>query len=110
MPIARTMLFAALALATANIMAKQHAQPSAPAAKVSVTLSQGEVARWPGIAAKSCVLMAKKYPAVDAVCYYPFDVEAKPGRYAIAAIDQDGRKHSAIAIVEKTERPKVDIT
>ena len=110
MPIARTVLFTALALTTANVMAKQHAQPSPPVSKVSVTLNQGEVARWPGVAAKSCLLMAKKYPAVDSVCYYPFDVEAKPGRYAIAVIDQDGRKHSAVAIVEKTERPKVNIT
>jgi murein DD-endopeptidase MepM/ murein hydrolase activator NlpD len=110
MPIARTLLFAALALATSNAVAKHAAQKSAPPSKVSVTLNQGEVARWPGIAAKSCVLGAKKYPAVDSVCYFPFDVEARPGRYAIAVIDQDGRKHGAVAIVEKVERPKVDIT
>jgi murein DD-endopeptidase MepM/ murein hydrolase activator NlpD len=107
MPIVRAILFTALALATGNIMAAAHRTP--PAARSSVTLNQGEVARWPGIAAKSCVLMAKKYPAVDSVCYYPFDVEAKPGRYAIAVIDQDGKQHHAVAIVEKVERPKVDI-
>jgi hypothetical protein len=75
----------------------------------TVTLNQGEVARWAGIAAKSCMLAGKKYPAVDAVCYYPFDVEAKPGRHSISAIDQDGRRHKAVAIVEKVERPRVDI-
>jgi murein DD-endopeptidase MepM/ murein hydrolase activator NlpD len=72
-------------------------------------LNQGEVAHWPGIAAKTCVLAGKRYPAVDSVCYYPFDVDARPGRHAIAAIDQDGKRHNAVAIVEKVERPKVDI-
>ena len=37
-------------------------------------------------------------------------METKPGRYAIAAIDRDGRKHIAAAFVEKIERPRVDIT
>lgn len=110
MPIVRTLLFTALALAMGHVAAKKPAPKTPPASKSSVTLNQGEVARWPGIAAKSCVLMVKKYPAVDSVCYYPFDVEATPGRYAIAVIDQDGRKHSAVAIVQKVERPRVDIT
>jgi len=110
MPILRTLLLSsALALTCATGMAKSGAQKSVPAAALTVTLNQGEVARWPGIAAKSCVLGAKKYPAVDAVCYYPFDVEAAPGRHAIAVIDQDGKRHNATAIVEKVERPKVDI-
>ena len=109
MPIIRMLLLIALALDCASALAKPAAPKSAPAAAFSVTLNQGEVARWPDIAAKSCVLAGKKYPAVDSVCYYPFDVEAKPGRHAIAAIDQDGRRHNAIAIVEKVERPKVDI-
>jgi murein DD-endopeptidase MepM/ murein hydrolase activator NlpD len=109
MHIVRTMLFAAIALASASALAKQPVQKTPPPAKSSVTLNQGEVARWPGIAAKSCLLAGKKYPAVDSVCYYPFDVEAKPGRYSIAIVDQDGKQHSAVAVVEKVERPKVDI-
>jgi|GEM_PF-404989 len=83
---------------------------AAASANLSVTISQGEVARWPGIAAKTCVLGQKKYAAVDSVCYYPFDVEAKLGRYPIGLIDQDGKRHSATVIVEKTDWPKVDIT
>jgi len=107
MPIARSVLFTVLALAMGNVVAAAHKTP--PTSRSSVALNQGEVARWPGIAAKSCVLGAKKYPAVDSVCYYPFDVEARPGRYAIAAVDQDGKLHHAVAIVGKVERPKVDI-
>ena len=110
MPIVRTLLLTAIALFGAHAMAKTPATKAAPAAApLSVTLNQGEVARWPGIAAKSCVLGGKKYPAVDSVCYYPFDVEAAVGRHAIALIDQDGKRHSATAIVEKVDRPKVDI-
>jgi hypothetical protein len=109
MSIIRTLLLTALALDCSSALARTAAPKSAPVVALSVTLNQGEVARWPGIAAKSCVLAGKKYPAVDSVCYYPFDVEAKPGRHAIAAIDQDGKRHNAVATVEKVERPKVDI-
>jgi len=108
MSIVRTTLFAVLGvLATGNAMAKSPKPPAA--SKLSVNLNQGEVARWPGIAAQSCLLAGKKYPAVDSVCYYPFDVQAKPGRYSIAVVDQDGKQHRAVAIVERVERPRVDI-
>ena len=50
-----------------------------PPAALSITRNRDEAARWPGIATKPRVLGAKKYPAVDAICYYPFDVEAVPG-------------------------------
>jgi murein DD-endopeptidase MepM/ murein hydrolase activator NlpD len=102
-------LVAACALATVNISAKSPAR-NVPSREQSVTLNQGEVARWPNLAAKTCVLAMRQYPAVNGVCYYPFDVDAKPGRYAIAAIDQRGRKHRALAFVENVERPRVDIT
>ena len=113
MPNTRTLLLAAL-VASFSLGATHGAEAksasSKPAAEsLSVTLNQGEVARWPGIAAKSCVLGAKKYPAVDSVCYYPFDVEAAPGRHPIAAIDQDGKRHNAVALVEKVDWPHVDI-
>ena len=91
-------------------------QPAAKAAAhaatapLSVTVNQGEVARWPGVAAKTCLLGQKKYAAVDSVCYYPFDVEAKAGRYPIGVIDQDGKRHNATVIVERVDWPKVDIT
>jgi murein DD-endopeptidase MepM/ murein hydrolase activator NlpD len=105
----RALLLTATALMSADAMAKPSASKGPPAAALSVTLNQGEVARWSGIAAKSCALAGKKYAAVDSVCYYPFDVTAKPGRHAIGAVDQDGRRHNAVAIVEKVERPHVDI-
>ena len=112
MAILRIVLLASCVVAAGTLGAAQRpSRPaSAAAAALSVTLNQGEVARWPGIAAKRCVLGGKAYAAVNAVCYYPFDVAAKPGRYAIAAIDDAGKRHRATAIVLKVERPHVDIT
>ena len=105
----RPVLGALLAtIACTSVSARTPQRTSTPA-PLSVTLDQGEVARWPGIAAKSCVLAGRKYPAVDSVCYFPFDVEAIPGRHALVVIDQGGKRHTATAIVEKAERPKVDI-
>ena len=110
MRIIRTVLLTILTLTCASISAKAPETKTTAPAPLSVTLNQGEVARWPGMAAKSCVLGGKKYPAVDSVCYYPFDVEAAPGRHAIALIDRDGKRHNATAILEKLDRPRVDVT
>lgn len=97
------------AIATVDIHAKTVAPSHAPV-RLNVVLNQGEVGRWPGIAAKSCSLGKRNYPAVDSVCYYPFDVDAKPGNYAIGLIDQDGKRHRAVAIVKEFDRPHVNIT
>src|SRR5690349_6335173 len=106
----RSLSFCVLALIVTDASSK-HPTRNTPAAKrLSVTLGPGEVARWPGIAARLCVLGTKKYPAVDSVCHFPFDVEVRPGRYASGVVDRDGRKHGAIAFIEKLERPHVDIT
>ncbi|MEP6939426.1 MAG: M23 family metallopeptidase [Rudaea sp.] len=109
MPIHAVFVVLSIFVCSSCIAAQANA-PAARAANLSVTVSQGEVARWPGIAAKACLLGTKKYAAVDSVCYYPFDVEAKPGRYPIGVIDQDGKHLRATAIVEKVDWPKVDIT
>jgi hypothetical protein len=109
MPLLRALLWNVLALAVGTCAAATPAAKAARGGPPSVTLNQGEVARWSGIGASSCVLAGRKYPAVDAACYYPFDVDAAPGRHAIAAIDEDGKRHNAVAIVEKVERPHVDI-
>ena len=110
MVIRRTLLLLLLAVPACVDAAPHAAAQGPPPTNNTVTLNQGEIARWPGIAAKACMLGARKYPAVDSICYYPFDVEAAPGRHAIVAVDQDGRRHAGVAIVEKVERPRVDIT
>lgn len=74
-----------------------------------VKVPQGGVARWAGAAAESCGFHGKRYPAVDAACYYPVDFRAKPGVHEIALYDQDGKQHMSAITVEAVEFPKVDI-
>lgn len=75
-----------------------------------VTVQQGGVGRWTGLAAKECGIYGKRYAAVDAACYYPVDIRAKPGAHAIALWDQDGRKHDGTLRVEKSDFPEVQMT
>lgn len=106
----RIALLFVLTLIAAGTEAKPAAKHAPPARRQSVTLNQGEVARWPGVAAKTCLLGERRYPAVDSVCYYPFDVDAKPGHYTIGLIDQDGKRRNAVAVVNEFDRPQVNIT
>lgn len=110
--IVRTLVLSALALAVSGTLveAKQTKKPSNKPPLNSVTLKQGEVGRWPGIAAKTCSISGKVYPAVDSVCYFPIDIQAKPGRHPITVRDQDGKQHKGVAIVEAVEWPEVKIS
>lgn len=83
---------------------------SAARAGPSVVVAQGGVARWAGLAAEDCGFHGKRYPAVDAVCYYPIDLHAKPGVHEIALYDQDHEQHLASLTVERVEFPEVEIT
>lgn len=74
-----------------------------------VTAPQGGVARWAGMAASECGIYGKRYPAVDAVCYYPVDIQTTPGTHEIALRDQDGKQHLGSLRVEKTEFPQVEM-
>ncbi|MGH8173753.1 MAG: M23 family metallopeptidase [Rhodanobacteraceae bacterium] len=74
-----------------------------------VTAQQGGVARWSGLAAKECGVYGKRYPSVDAVCYYPVDIAARPGAHQIALWDQDGKQHLGTLNVQKTDFPRVDM-
>ena len=74
-----------------------------------VTAQQGGVARWSGMAAKECGVYGKRYPAVDAVCYYPVDIQTAPGSHQIALWDQDGKQHVGVLKVQKTDFPTVDM-
>ena len=74
-----------------------------------VKAPQGGIARWAGQAAESCGFQGKRYPAVDAVCYYPIDFRAKPGVHEIALYDQDGAQHMSSVTVEAVDFPNVDI-
>lgn len=75
----------------------------------TVTAPQGGVARWAGLAASECGIYGKRYPAVDAVCYYPVDIRTPVGTHEIALWDQDGQRHLGTLRVEKADFPAVDM-
>ncbi|WP_395682101.1 M23 family metallopeptidase [Dokdonella sp.] len=101
----RTTVASAISIALAAWVA------ATPASAASlVTVQQGGVGRWTGIAAKECGIYGKRYAAVDAVCYYPVDIRAKPGAHAINLWDQDGKLHKGTLRVEKTDFPEVQMT
>lgn len=98
------------ALLGACIAASFAVSSVASAEKVEgVKAPQGGIARWAGLAADTCGFHGKRYPAVDAVCYYPIDFRAKPGVHEIALYDQDGAQHMSSVTVEAVEFPKVEI-
>jgi len=74
-----------------------------------VTVQQGGVGRWSGLAAKECGIYGNRYPAVNAACYYPVDLAARPGVHAIALHDQDGRTHEGRLKVEAREFPRIEM-
>jgi len=90
-----------LLVASAALLSFLEASLLSGAATMEVALTQGGVARWAGLAAKDCGIYGQRYPAVDAVCYYPIDLKTPPGRHQIALWDQDGKRHVAFAQVEE---------
>ncbi len=81
----------------------------AGAATPVATVPQGGMARWSGLAAKECGIFGRRYPAVDAACYYPIDLAAPPGRHQIALWDQDGKRHVGYAQVEEGDFAEEEI-
>jgi hypothetical protein len=81
----------------------------AQAASFVVSVPQGGVGRWTGIAAKECGIYGKRYGAVDAACYYPVDMRTRPGTHEIAAWDQDGKRHVGTLVVLAAPFAKVDM-
>lgn len=83
---------------------------AAAAERPNVIAAQGGVARWAGLAAVDCGFRGQRYPAVDAVCYYPIDLRAKTGVHEIALYDQDGKQHLGSLTVEAAVFPEVELT
>ena len=77
-----------------------------PAAKVL----QGGVARWSGLNAAECGILGKRYVAIQGVCYFPVDMEAKTGVHEVALYDQAGEQHLGSLTVEERECTETEIT
>ncbi len=74
-----------------------------------VTVPQGGVGRWTGIAAKECGIYGKRYAAVDAACYFPVDIRTPTGAHEIAAWDQDGKRHVGTLVVQAATFAQVEM-
>lgn len=81
-----------------------HAQRSkkdvSPAPK-SVSVAQGEVARWAGNCLR-CSFEKRAWAAVNGTCYYPVDMDMKAGTYTISRRTTGGKLESAqLTVAEK---------
>ncbi|WP_428656472.1 M23 family metallopeptidase [Runella sp.] len=85
------------------------AQTKATAVSRSVTVSQGGVARWAGNCLR-CSFEKQAWKAVEGTCYYPVDMERKPGVYSISRRTTGGKLENAKMTVELKECEKEDIT
>ncbi|MDB5239951.1 MAG: peptidase, partial [Spirosoma sp.] len=67
----------------------------------SVSVSQGEVARWAGNC-RRCSFEKRAWEAVNGTCYYPVDMDMKAGMYSISRRTTGGKLESAkLTVVEK---------
>ncbi|MGM9508796.1 M23 family metallopeptidase [Larkinella sp. GY13] len=100
------LFWAGLASAPAPVQLKNSQTTTPPK---SVQVGQGEVARWAGNC-KRCSFEKRAWPAVNGTCYYPVDMEMKPGEYTISRRTTGGKLESARLLV--TEKPcrQEDIT
>ncbi|MBC7892789.1 MAG: M23 family metallopeptidase [Sphingobacteriaceae bacterium] len=68
---------------------------------------QGDVGRWPGNC-RRCAMEAQSWEPVNGTCYYPVDMETKPGRYAISRRTTGGKLESASLLVMEKTFPEED--
>ena len=67
----------------------------------SVSVSQGEVARWAGNCLR-CSFEKRAWDAVNGTCYYPVDMDMKAGTYTISRRTTGGKLESAkLTVAEK---------
>ena len=64
-----------------------------------VTIGQGEVARWAGNCQR-CSFETRAWAAVNGTCYYPVDMEKKPGTYTISRRTTGGKLETAKLTVQ----------
>src|ERR1051325_599727 len=79
----------------------QRTKKDVPSTAKSVSAAQGEVARWPGNCLR-CSFEKRAWAAVNGTCYYPVDMDMKPGTYTISRRTTGGKLESAkLTVVEK---------
>ena len=82
------------------------AQTTTPAH--SVTATQGTVVRWSGNC-KRCSFEDKVWDPVNSTCYYPVDMEKKPGTYTLSRRTTGGKLETATLTVSEKPCKQEDI-
>lgn len=95
-----------LLLLLAPLVAVPALAQDTPTAKVL----QGGIARWSGLNAAECGILGKRYVAIQGVCYFPVDMEAKTGVHEVALYDAEGKQHLGALTVEARECTETEIT
>lgn len=87
----------------------QKAKKEASSPPKSVSVSQGEVARWAGNCLR-CSFEKRAWAAVNGTCYYPVDMDMKAGTYTISRRTTGGKLESAKLTVAEKPCVQEDIT
>ena len=87
----------------------QKAKKDVASSPKSVSSAQGEVVRWPGNCLR-CSFEKRAWPAVNGTCYYPVDMDMKPGTYTISRRTTGGKLESAQLIVAEKPCVQEDLT
>jgi murein DD-endopeptidase MepM/ murein hydrolase activator NlpD len=72
-----------------------------------VAVGQGEVAKWAGNCQR-CSFETRAWAAVNGTCYYPVDMEKKPGTYTISRRTTGGKLETAKLTVQTRACEKED--
>lgn len=97
---------AAMTLATGLCCSAIAAENSSPP---EADVLQGGVARWSGLNAETCGIFGKRYTAIEGVCYFPIDMDAKVGTHEIALYDGDSKQHLGSLNVLERDCTEADI-
>lgn len=94
----------ALAAATPQKAARQqHQSHAGTSAVATVEAVPGAIVRWSVPGTRSCGMAGKTWRAIQETCYYPIDVERKPGTLAVTRHSTAGHvSHARITVLERT--------
>ncbi|AKD56689.1 M23 family metallopeptidase [Spirosoma radiotolerans] len=95
-----------LSLASGQAQTKKASSTTTPK---SVSVAQGEVARWAGNCLR-CSFEKRAWSAVNGTCYYPVDMDMKPGHYTISRRTTGGKLETATINVAEKACVQEDIT
>jgi murein DD-endopeptidase MepM/ murein hydrolase activator NlpD len=86
------------------------AEPHAAQTHIAtVSATPGTLVRWSGRGTARCAMKGRSWAALNGTCYYPIDLEQKPGQIRIARLGA-GRSHSAIIEVTPSDYGTEEIT